>query len=174
MPLDEAFPGVVVGDDAGDFDVELARFPAREQVVEAVLLAAYEHNYAFFNGRVGDFPVQLHFFGQRRKSLAKFGQVKWQRVGLDGDAHKVAAAFGALVRVVVGLQNEALVRCDKANDAGNNADLVGARGGKGVIVFFWHFFNLVLKMTMAHGALLVANALERCPIMEHSGIGAGK
>jgi hypothetical protein len=47
VPLDEAAEGVVVGDHAGDLDVELLRLPAGEQVVEAVLLLGHQHTTRF-------------------------------------------------------------------------------------------------------------------------------
>jgi hypothetical protein len=90
VPLDEAAEGVVVGDHAGDLDVELLRLPAREQVVQAVLLLADQHHHALLDRGVGDLPVHLQLFGERAEALAELGEVEGQRVGLDLDAHEVA------------------------------------------------------------------------------------
>jgi hypothetical protein len=95
VPLDEALEGVVVRDDARDLDVELLRLPARQQVVQAVLLLADHDDDALLDRRVADLPVHLHFFGDRAEALAEFGEVEGQRVGLDFEAHEVAACHRA-------------------------------------------------------------------------------
>ena len=70
VPLDKTTQTVVVGNDTGNFDVELFRLPARQQVVEAMLLLADQDDDAFPGRRITDPPVHCQLARQRRKALA--------------------------------------------------------------------------------------------------------
>ena len=92
VPLDQAAGIFVIGDDARNFDVQLAGTPALQQVVETVHLARYEHNDAFFDGAVGQPPVHGQLVCERRKLRGQHRQVTAERVGVDLDAHIKAAS----------------------------------------------------------------------------------
>ena len=141
VPLDETPEGVVVGDHAGDLDVELLRLPAGEQVVEAVLLLRDEDHDALLDRRVGDLPVHLEFFGDGGEALAELGEHEGQRVGADLDAHEVAVGLAGVV-VAFGVEGRfedpALVFGDEAGNLGDDPGAVRAGGGEGVEAFAVH------------------------------------
>ena len=92
VPFDEAAEGVVVGDDAGDLDVEFLRLPARQQVVEAMLLLRHQQHQTLLHRRVADAPVHLQGLADgNAETIAELGQQERQRRRLDLHAHEVAA-----------------------------------------------------------------------------------
>ena len=127
VPLDEAAEGIVVGDHAGNLDVELLRLPARQQVVEAVLLLRDEDNEALLLGGIRDAPVHFEFVGDGLEAAAELGEVEGQRIGPDLDAHEVA--LRVVIGVVAGLEDPALVPGDEGGHPGDDADAIGAGGG---------------------------------------------
>ena len=138
MPLDETFEGVMVRDHAGNLDIEFLRLPTREQIIQAVFLLADHDDDALLDGRIADFPVHLHVFGNRPEALAEFRQMEGQRIGLDFNAHEVAAAFRRIIRVVARLEDPAPMLGDEPGDAGNDADAVGTGSGKSVETLRMH------------------------------------
>ena len=139
VPLDEAAESVVVGDDAGNLDVEFLGLPARQQVVKAVFLLGNQHDDALLDCTVVDPPVhrqRLADFGP--EALTEFGKQERQRIGLDLDTHEIAA--GQRIRMETRFENPAAVLGDEAGNAGDDPDLVGTGGGKRVETVAMHDF----------------------------------
>ncbi len=76
VPFDEGLEGVVVGNDAGNLDVEFARLPARQQIVETMLLFADQDHHPPLDRRIADLPGHRQIVGQYAEALAEFGQMK--------------------------------------------------------------------------------------------------
>jgi hypothetical protein len=144
VPLHEAAEGFVVGDDAGDLDVQLVGLPARQQVVQAVLLLGHQDHHALLAGAVADAPVHLELGGDGGELVAQGLDAEGQRVGQDLLAHEEAAGLG--VGVVVGLGDPALVLGQEAAHGGDDADPIGAGQGQGVTTTRWHAFNSAGKV----------------------------
>jgi hypothetical protein len=70
----------VVGDDAGNLDVEFLGLPARQQVVEAVFLLGNQHDDALLDRAVVDLPV-IAAARRSAEALAELGEQEGQRVG---------------------------------------------------------------------------------------------
>ncbi len=160
MPLDEAAEGLVVGDDAGNVDIQLLRLPACQQVVEAVLLFGDEDDEALPHRGVGDAPVHLELGGDGLEAAAEFGEVEGQRVGLDLDAHEVALRI--FVGVVAGLEDPALVVGDEGGDVGDDADTVGAGGGQGVAALRVHDGRILAEF---HALLTLQFLVQHQPFL---------
>ena len=52
----EALEGVVIGNDAGNLDIQFFRLPACQQIVKAMLLLGHEHDNALLYGAIVDRP----------------------------------------------------------------------------------------------------------------------
>jgi hypothetical protein len=76
VPLDEALEGVVVRDHAGDLDVEFLRLPARQQVVEAVLLLADTRTTTRFLTAESLIASPSAALRRAAEALAELGEVK--------------------------------------------------------------------------------------------------
>ena len=137
VPLDKAAEGVVVGDDARNLDVEFLGLPACQQVVKAVLLLRNQQHQTLLHRRIVDLPVHLQrLTNGDTEALAELGEQERNRVGLDLDAHEVAA--GQVVGVIARLEDPATMLGDEAGGAGDDANLVGAGGGERVEAFAVH------------------------------------
>jgi hypothetical protein len=129
----------VVGNDAGNLDVEFLGLPARQQVVEAVFLLGNQHDDAFLDRAVVDLPGHRQRLGDfAAEAFAKLGEQEGQRIGLDFDAHEIAT--GQHVRMEARFENPAAVAGDEAGNAGDDADLVGAGRGERVETVAMHGF----------------------------------
>jgi hypothetical protein len=127
MPLDEAAEGLMVGNDAGNLDVEFLGLPAREQVVQTVFLLGNHDHDTFLDGAVIDPPVhRQRFRNLNPEAFAKFGKQAGQRVGLDLEAHEIAV--GQCIGMEARFENPAAVAGDEAGNLGNDADLIGTGG----------------------------------------------
>ena len=130
VPFDETLEGVVIGDDAGNLDVQFLGLPAGQQIVEAVLLLGHHHHNALLHRAVTDLPVHLQRLGYGGEAAAEFRQHEGQGIGLDLDAHEVAT--GKIVGMETGFEDPAAMLGNEAGDAGDDAHLVGTGGGEGV------------------------------------------
>ena len=142
MPLDETAKGVVVGDDAGNLDVEFLGLPARQQVVEAVFLLGNEDDDALLDRAVVDLPG--HLTAVRRP---RCGTVRGTRragraanLALISMTHEIAT--GQRVGVETRFENPAAVAGDETGNPGDDADLVGAGGGERVETVAMHASGL--------------------------------
>ena len=116
---------LVVGDDAGDVHLPLARLVARQQVVEAVAHAADEDGHA--GSLVGEVEAEGHPVAlgvERLEVLSYFVLGDAEVLQLPFDAHEEDAVLA--VDVLVEVDDVACVVGDEACDLGDDARLVGA------------------------------------------------
>ncbi len=124
LAFDHLAIGLMVGDHQRDVDVQIARLPAPEQVVQAVALFAHaqHHLHPFF--ALAQRPLGVQLGRHRRKRLAQRGQVEGQGAAVHRQAREKPAV--AVVGELIDFQQVAAVEGDEGGQAREQAGAVGA------------------------------------------------
>ena len=116
---------LVVGDDAGNLDVELTGLPARQQVVEAMGHLADEDGHA--GTLAGELKHELHLVALGVERGDVLGDLLLgDEETLEVPLHTHEEAVVDLVHALVQVENVAVVVGDKLGDLHDDAHLVGA------------------------------------------------
>jgi hypothetical protein len=132
VPFNETAQFLMIGNYAGYVHLQLPAAPTMQQIVQTVILLAYQYHQALFLRRVRKQPGHAELLRELGKATSEFIRIEGQGIGTYLLSHKEALRF--LLCVITRLDDKSAMLRNESAYGGNDACAIRARDSQGVVV----------------------------------------